>query len=190
LQDGALDAANERIGVHVRLVDFELASGKTGEYVYVLDDAKHGLNEIIPMDPAAAGGGEGAGGGKGGGLIVLEKDGKEGKKARCRKLYHVTIDGATDVSAIASLPTDLKAGGVQPVRKTLLLDMLDPKFGLAGPDMPEKVEGVALGPRLADGRRTLIITSDNDFRDGQDTRVWVFACEDKDLNMSAVETGR
>ncbi len=174
LQDGALDAANERIGLHVRLVDFDLYRTETLEYVYVLDDAKHGLNEITPLGP-----------GKDAGVfIVLEKDGKEGKKARCRKLYRVVLEGATDVSAIGSLPTDLKAGGVQPVRKTLLLDMLDPKFGLAGPDMPEKVEGVAFGPRLADGRRTLIITSDNDFRDGQDTRVWVFACEDKDLGIS------
>lgn len=169
LQDGALDAANERVGVNVRLIEFELSSSKTREIVYVLDDAKHGLNEITTLAPGVC--------------IVLEKDGKEGKKAKCRKLYRVEMSGATDVSAIESLPTDLKAGGIQPVRKTLLLDMLDPKYGLAGPHMPEKVEGVAFGPRLSDGRRTLIITSDNDFRDGQDTRVWVFACEDEDLGL-------
>ena len=47
-----------------------------------------------------------------------------------------------------------------------------------------------MGKAAAELADHIIITSDNDFRDGQDTRVWVFACEDKDLNISAVETGR
>ena len=68
------------------------------------------------------------------------------------------------------------------MRKTLLLDLLDPRWGLAGSDMPEKVEGLALGPALPDGRVPLLVTSDNDFRDGQPTRIWVFLLDAKDLS--------
>ena len=40
-------------------------------------------------------------------------------------------------------------------RKTLFLDMLSPQFGLAGSSFPEKIEGLAFGPDLPDGRRLL-----------------------------------
>ncbi len=170
LQDGALDPANERIGRCVRLLELDLRSRATREYVYTLDAPELGLNELLALP--------------GGRLLALEKDGKEGKKARVRKLYAIDLAGATDVSgvdALPSSPSDLDAA-IKPVRKTLLLDLLDPRWGLAGSDMPEKVEGLALGPALPDGRVPLLVTSDNDFRDGQPTRIWVFLLGAKDLS--------
>jgi hypothetical protein len=53
---------------------------------------------------------------------------------------------------------------VKPVRKLLFLDLLDPRFGLAGPACAEKQEGLAFGPNLPDGRRLLIVVADNDLR--------------------------
>jgi hypothetical protein len=41
--------------------------------------------------------------------------------------------------------------------------MLSPKFALAGSSFPEKIEGLAFGPDLADGRRLLVVAVDNDF---------------------------
>jgi hypothetical protein len=53
--------------------------------------------------------------------------------------------------------------------------MLDPRFGIAGSTFPEKIEGLALGPVLKDGRVTLLVANDNDFRDDVPTMVWCFA---------------
>jgi hypothetical protein len=41
--------------------------------------------------------------------------------------------------------------------------------------MPEKIEGLALGPALADGRRTLVVTTDNDLKTENPSWFWVFA---------------
>jgi len=66
---------------------------------------------------------------------------------------------------------------VRPVAKRLFLDLLDPRLGLAGPDLPGKIEGLAFGPDLADGRHLLLVSSDNDFRPGQASRLFAFAIE-------------
>ena len=60
-------------------------------------------------------------------------------------------------------------------RNLLVLDMLSPDLGLAGKDFPEKIEGIAFGPKLADGSRVLIVASDNDFRGDQDTEIYAFS---------------
>ena len=62
-----------------------------------------------------------------------------------------------------------------PVRKRVLIDLLDPAFGLAGARFPEKIEGLAFGPNLADGRRLLVVASDNDFDAAEPIRFWFFA---------------
>ena len=85
------------------------------------------------------------------------------------------------MSAIARLPSRGLPPGVKPVRKTLLLDMMESRFNLAGATMPEKVEGLAIGPDLADGRRLLLIASDNDYNPGMPTYVWAFAVDAADL---------
>jgi hypothetical protein len=41
--------------------------------------------------------------------------------------------------------------------------------------MPEKIEGLSFGPALADGRRTLLVSTDNDLIPENPTLVWVFA---------------
>ena len=61
--------------------------------------------------------------------------------------------------------------------KTEFLDFLDPKFGLAGPTMPEKIEGLAWGKDLEDGRHVLIVTTDNDLNPDQPSWFWAFAVD-------------
>jgi 3-phytase len=83
------------------------------------------------------------------------------------RLYHVALAGATDVSAIDSLRD---AGSVRPVRKTLVLDLSTLK-GLA-PELNtlDNFEGLAFGPPLSDGSRSLLIVSDDNFNRTQ--RTW------------------
>lgn len=161
LQDGGVDEKNERIGLNIRILEVSLKDGATRELVYPLEKAGHGVNEILAMSDRE--------------LLVLERDGKAGTDTKFRSLFMIDIAAATDVSSIPSLGPRRLPDGVQPVRKRRWLDLLDPAFGLAGPGMPEKIEGLTLGPPLADGRRTLIVTTDNDLRAENPSWFWVFA---------------
>lgn len=150
LQDGARDEKGERAGCYCRIVeiDVDIANGATREFLYLLDHPSLGLNEIVAMDE--------------GRFLVIERDGKEGKEAAAKRIYEIDLRGAADLSDNASLP----ANGIPRamcVKKRLLIDLLDPKFGLAGEKFPQKVEGLAFGPSLPDGRRMLVVCTDNDF---------------------------
>jgi hypothetical protein len=161
LQDHALNDDLKRVGRNIRLTSFDTATAKaTGQHVYVLEDPSQGVNEILAASATTA--------------IVLERDNKGGTAAKFKRLYRIDLTAATDVSQVNRLPKDTLPAYITPVRKTLLLDLLDDRWGLAE-SMPEKTEGLAWGPILPDGRRTLIVTSDNDFIAEQPSRIDLFA---------------
>jgi 3-phytase len=83
------------------------------------------------------------------------------------KLYSVALPGADNVNGFDSLA--LLLGGIQPVQKTLLLNL--DTLGLP----LDNVEGMAFGPDLPDGRRSLILVSDNNFAAAQFTQFLLFA---------------
>jgi hypothetical protein len=74
------------------------------------------------------------------------------------------------------MPADAQA-----VSKKLFIDFLDSKFGLYDDKLPAKPEGLALGPNLPDGSRTLIVSVDNDFESASDSELWIFSFSDSDL---------
>jgi hypothetical protein len=71
------------------------------------------------------------------------------------KLYTVDLTGKRD----------------RPVRKTLLLDLDELGIPL------DNVEGLTFGPRLPDGRRSLVLVSDNNFAATQFTQFLLFALD-------------
>ena len=79
----------------------------------------------------------------------------------------VALSGADDVNGFDSL--GLLLGSVQPAAKTLLLDLDALGIPL------DNVEGMAFGPDLPDGRRSLILVSDNNFAPAQFTQFLLFA---------------
>lgn len=167
IQDGALDAKNERVGVNCRILEVVIATGKTREFVYGLDDPANGVCEIVAVNDRQ--------------FLVLERDSKAGRDATFKRLFLIDLAGATDVSRVAALPSRRVQAGVAPVTKTPFLDLLDPQFGIAGKACPEKFEGLAFGPDLPDGRRLLLVTADNDFIPDQPFRVYAFAVDPADL---------
>lgn len=167
IQDGALGPDNARVGVNCRLLEIDLATAATREFVYPLDDPANGVCEVV-----AAGDGT---------YLVLERDGLGGKAAACKKVYRVDPGRATDVSGVAALPAGRLPADLKPVTKTPFLDLLDPRHGIAGEGCPEKFEGLAFGPTLPDGRRLLLVTADNDFVAEQPLRVYAFAVDPADL---------
>jgi hypothetical protein len=46
---------------------------------------------------------------------------------------------------------------------------------LNGKQFPEKIEGLSFGPNMPDGRRLLVVASDNDFEAEEAIRFFFFA---------------
>lgn len=163
LQDSIRKSSGKPIGKNCRMLMLELSTGKISEFVYQLDDDKNKLNEILAI-------GENE-------FLVIERDGEAGTDAKYKKIIKVSIDNATDIHSVDSLPAYELPESVSPVKKEVFIDLLAPEYGLAGSKMPEKIEGLALGPKLLDGSRSLLITSDNDFLTEQPTLIYVFSFE-------------
>ncbi|HEX3695061.1 MAG TPA: esterase-like activity of phytase family protein [Polyangia bacterium] len=163
IQDGALSGKNKRVGTNIRMLEIDTINGETREFIYPLENASLGTNEILAINDHQ--------------FLVDERDGNGGTDAAFKKYFLIDITSATDISNIAALPTTGIPAGVTAVSKKLFLDLLDPAFGLAGASFPEKIEGLALGPDLPDGRHTLYVTSDNDFLPDQDAKIYVFTID-------------
>jgi len=160
LQDQPFDHAGERHGIHVRIIELEIKTGSTREFVYALEKPSYGISEILLSGP--------------GRFLVLERDSQPGAKAKFKRLYEIDLSDSTDVSGMVSLPATMLPDGVRAVSKRVALDLLDPRYGLAGDQFPEKIEGIAFGPDLPDGRRLLLVVSDNDFETANPTRIFAF----------------
>jgi hypothetical protein len=63
------------------------------------------------------------------------------------------------------------------VQKRPFLDLL--AHGI--PNIPEKIEGMAFGPDLEDGRLLLVLSSDNDFSATENSRYFAFAVDRAEL---------
>ena len=85
------------------------------------------------------------------------------------KLYKVALPGATNVNGVDSLAG--KLGVIRPAEKTLLFDLDTLGIPL------DNVEGMTLGPKLPDGRQSLVLVSDNNFAASQFTQFLLFALD-------------
>src|SRR5262249_25995499 len=103
-------------------------------------------------------------------FLVLERDNRGfgiddptgSTPVSTKRIYRIDIAGATNVSGITLAGTNTLPAGVVPVGKKLFTDLL-PQLITAEARVPEKIEGLTVGPRLADGTYELLIASDNDF---------------------------
>lgn len=109
-------------------------------------------------------------------LLVMERSfveeaGVDGRSVARIRIYRASLRGASDVSGVESLANER---GVRPARKTLMLDLADVK-GLS-PELAslDNYEGMAFGPRLADGSRSLLLVSDDNFSARQRTSFLLF----------------
>jgi hypothetical protein len=176
LQDNGLSSGTtSRLGLNNRILKIDLLTGETHEYVYVLDaiNRGQGVSEILAINDHE--------------FLVVERDNRSNlqspPQAPTRKtIYKIDLAGATDVSGIESLPAGALPMGVVPASKTLFIDLLDPAFNLA-PTIAEKIEGLAWGPDLEDGRHVLYVISDNDLNPDLATQIYSFAIDTSLLNF-------
>jgi hypothetical protein len=167
IQDHGVNGMNERHGLNCRILEIDIKTEATREFVYQLDHASHGNSEIVAVNDRE--------------FLVLERDSLGGKDAKAKKIFHIDISKASDVTMLEELPKKELPKEVVPVKKTMFLDLLDKKYGIQDADMPEKFEGLTFGPDLADGRRLLLVTADNDFILTKPFRVYAFAIDKTDL---------
>jgi 3-phytase len=169
VQDGP--AAGVGVPSPARLLRYNLNSGRPDkQYLYMTDPvaeapvpptafAVNGLVELLPLDRHT--------------FLAMERSFSVGAPGTGNtiKLYVVELAGAKNISARGSLAGQLDR--IRPVAKTLLLDLDDLGIPL------DNVEGMAFGPDLADGRRTLVLVSDNNFAPAQFTQFLLFAFTEK-----------
>jgi hypothetical protein len=146
----------------LRVVTFDLATGTTRQYAYLMENASlTGCSEIAAISSTA--------------FLALERDGLYGgdatKPATFKRVYKFDLSGATDLSDAGNAAggklynnltveqlkdqAGLSAAGVVPVTKTLVLDLLKD----ISPVYPhDKAEGLALI-----GNDRLAISNDDDF---------------------------
>jgi hypothetical protein len=165
VQDGP--PATVAAGSPARILRYNLQNGRLDrQYVYWTDPiaqapvpptqfAVNGLVELLPLNNQF--------------LLAMERSFSVGVPGTGNSitLYSVDLPGADDVNGFDSLATLL--GSVEPVRKSLLLDL--DTLGLP----LDNVEGMAFGPDLPDGRRSLVLVSDNNFAPAQFTQFLLFA---------------
>jgi hypothetical protein len=107
-------------------------------------------------------------------LMVLERGFVEGQGNTVR-LFRVSLEGAPDVSEAPTLATP----ELVPLVKSPVFDLADcPPVGATTPPgatqpnaLLDNVEGMALGPALPDGRRAVLLISDDNAGPTQVTRV-------------------
>ena len=178
LQDHALTpGTTDRLGLNNRILKIDLLTGETHEYVYVLEAINRGQGacEILAINDHE--------------FLVIERDNRSNLQTppqapTRKKIYKIDLSNATDVSGIDSLPAGALPVAVIPVAKALFIDLLDPVFNLT-PTIAEKIEGLAWGPDLEDGRHVLYVVSDNDLNPGLATQLYSFAIDPSLLNFQA-----
>lgn len=160
---------------NVRVVEFDIASGQAAaQYAYQLE-SRTTLNAI---DASTADDFSSTQQGRSIGLsaihaltdtefLVLERDnrglGVEITAAPIHKrIYRINLTGATDIKNISLAGSDSLPAGVVPVQKFAEYDLLA-ALKSQGVVVPEKMEGLAIGPRLADGRYQVLVGTDNDY---------------------------
>jgi hypothetical protein len=139
-------------GKIIRIVTFDIPTGKTRQYAYALTVGS-GVSEILAINDHE--------------FLVDERDGKgqgDGSAAKEKKIFKIDLAGATDVSLVSG------AANLAPlaVAKTLFLDVVAALTGAGVSDIhiPAKLEGMAFGQDvMLNGvpTHTLYVACDNDF---------------------------
>ncbi len=116
------------------------------------------------------------------GLLVLERGFVEGQGSTIR-IFRVSLKGAADVAGEPAL----SAPGLVPLSKTLMVDLVNcPPSGATHPGIQpnpllDNFEAMTLGPELPEGRRALLLISDDNANVVQVTRVIALAIRTADL---------
>ena len=173
-----LGASPSRVGLNNRIFKYDLVTGQSWEYVYVMDSISQGkgVNEILAINDHE--------------FLVVERDNRSlvspgaspfsPPTSGLKRIYKIDLNtpGLTEVSSYESLPASFV-----PVTKVLFIDLLNPAYEVNINTIPhttiksviaEKIEGLAWGPDLSNGNHVLYVMSDNDLSISFPTQIYAF----------------
>lgn len=168
LQSAMLDEGGSS-GVYNRIVKFDNATGAAvAQYAYKMEGSSQGrgISSLVAINDNE--------------FLVLERNNRgvgvdSDLSNPNKKVFSINLTGATDVTGI-----DLDAAGASfnTVLKntTPFIDLAADKPFLGGRS-PEKWEGLAIGPKLADGSYLILAGTDNDYsisQNGSNTQFEVY----------------
>ncbi len=134
------------------------------EHMYLLDPSEpetisNGLTELLSLKTE-------------GYFLSLERTfGFTGAGA---KIYQVVVGNATDTSTIKSFNNNIS--NIQVLKKKLLFNLADLDIDL------DNIEGMTIGSRLPDGNRSLVLITDDNFNEEQETQIFLFRLKDNSAN--------
>jgi hypothetical protein len=138
----------------LRFVTIDIASGQTThEYAYLLTNGT-GVSEITALNQHE--------------FLVDERDGHgrgDGSKAKVKQIFKIDLNGAVDVTNMdgATAATHAVTKSAKPFLDIVTVLVAN---GIAADQIPAKLEGIAIGPDVKQGKttlHTLWVANDNDF---------------------------
>ena len=162
IQDGP--EANISAGSPCRILQYNLIKGEPEkEFLYITEPITstsnnlgnfqtNGLVELIALDDTH--------------LLSLEGSFSI-DTGNVIKIFKVDLSNADNIQNLNPLNTQFTH--ISPVQKELLLDLSNLEL------ISDNIEGMTFGSRLPDGRRSLILVSDNNFNPLQSTQILIFS---------------
>jgi hypothetical protein len=143
-------------GALTRITKFDVDTrAPVAQYAYPLErapgrDASNGVSDLVALSDTA--------------FLVVERSGGAHPTIR---VFRAEIGEATDVLTVPSMV----GRQLRPMAKSLAVDMS------ATPELSplDNVEGITLGPKLANGRQSVVFVSDDNFSAGQVTQFLLFS---------------
>jgi hypothetical protein len=142
-------------GIYNRIVKFDVNTGAAvAQYAYAMDraDQGQGISALVSLGNDK--------------FLVLERNnrgiGPGATLATADKVvYQIDLAGAADVSNVTLPATGAFAGAVKKGAK--VMDLAANTLSALGNKSPEKWEGLAIGPQLANGNYVVLVGTDNDY---------------------------
>jgi hypothetical protein len=207
LQDPLVNEGNGndgRLSRNLRIVEFDTQTGQsTAQYIYQLDDLTAINDRIAGTDDDFSSTSQGRSIGISSivalndrEFLVLERDNRglgiddptASEPVGSKRVYQISLDGATDVSNLSLSGTSTLPTSINPVNK-----IVDPFIDIAatlqdlGLTIPAKLEGLTIGPKLNDGSYGILLGTDNDYSVTQDdTDEQADVCSDGRNNSTLV----
>jgi hypothetical protein len=161
IQDGT--KANINSGSPCRILQYDLTKGQPEkEFLYITEPITstsnnyrgfqtNGLVELLALDDTH--------------LLTLERSFSL-ETGNVIKLFQIDLSNADNIQEINSLNGQFT--NISAVPKELVLDLSNLKL------ISDNIEGMTFGPKQADGQRSLILVSDNNFNPLQLTQILIF----------------
>lgn len=162
VQDG--EEATFSMGSYCRILRYDLAESQPEtEFLYITEPiatnynnlggfSTNGLVDLLALDDTH--------------LLSLERSFSLAT-GNVIKLFQIDLSDADNIQNIDGLNNQIT--DISPVQKKLLLDFSTLEIVL------DNIEGITFGPKLADGQRSLILVSDNNFNPLQFTQILIFS---------------